>query len=78
MVSAKQPVVFGELVGKGESFISASLHSPVNGIVQKMEVTTLANGRHMQAIAIRSEDGQLSGQALWDKLYGGSWPQKTG
>jgi len=77
VVNSKEPVVFGQMVGKGESFISAALHSPVNGIVQKMEVTTLANGRHMQAIVIRSEGGQLSGQALWDQLYGGRWPQKT-
>ena len=55
IVKPKQSVTFGELIGKGEAFVSASLHAPVAGIVQKMEVTTLANGRHMQAIVIRSE-----------------------
>ena len=77
LVKPKQPVVFGDMVGKGQAFVSASLHSPVNGVVLKMEVTTLANGRHMQAIAIRSEGDQLSGQQLWDELYGGKWPQKS-
>jgi electron transport complex protein RnfC len=42
-----------------------------------MEVVTLANGRHVQAIAIRSQGEQLSGQDLWDQLYGGKWPQKS-
>ena len=77
IVKPKQTVAFGEMIGKGEAFVSASLHAPLAGIVQKMEVTTLANGRHMQAIVIRGEGEQLSGQALWDKLYGGKWPQKT-
>ena len=77
VVKPKQLVAFGEMVGKGEAFVSASLHSPVNGVVLKTEVTTLANGRHMQAIAIRSEGEQLLGQQLWDQLYGGTWPQKS-
>ncbi len=77
IVKPKQSVTFGEMIGKGEAFVSASLHAPLTGIVQKMEVTTLANGRHMQAIVIRGEGEQLCGQALWDKLFGGSWPQKS-
>jgi electron transport complex protein RnfC len=77
IVKPKQSVAFGELIGKGEVFVSASLHAPIAGVVQKMEVTTLANGRHMQAIVIRSEGEQLGGQALWDELYGGQWPQKS-
>ena len=77
IVKPKQTVAFGEMIGKGEAFVSASLHATLAGIVQKMEVTTLANGRHMQAIVIRGEGEQLSGQALWDKLFGGKWPQKA-
>ena len=77
VVKPKQEVVLGDMVGKGEAFVSASLHSPVNGVVNKMEVATLANGRHVQAIAIESRGEQLSGQDLWDQMYGGKWPQKT-
>ncbi|MCG6909252.1 MAG: electron transport complex subunit RsxC [Deltaproteobacteria bacterium] len=77
VVKPKQEVLFGDRVGKGEAFVSASLHAPLNGIVQKMEVATLANGRHVQAIAIRSHGEQTSGQDLWDQMYGGKWPQKT-
>ncbi|MBI9083635.1 MAG: electron transport complex subunit RsxC [Desulfobacterales bacterium] len=77
LVKARQSVVFGEMIGKGEAFISASLHAPVSGVVQKMETVTLANGRHLQAIAIKTEGDQVSGQALWDQLFGGKWPQKS-
>lgn len=77
LVKNKQTVAFGQIVGKGESFISASLHAPVAGVVQSTAMTTLANGRHMQAVVIKSEGDQLEGQALWDTLYGGQWPQKA-
>lgn len=77
VVKPKQSVAFGEMIGSGKAFVSASLHSPVAGIIQKMEVTTLANGRHMQAMVIRSQGEQLTGQELWDKLFGGGWPQKS-
>ena len=67
---------FRRNIGKGEAYVSASLHSPVAGVVQKMAVTTLANGRHMPAIVIKAK-ASSTGQALWDKLYGGTWPQKS-
>jgi electron transport complex protein RnfC len=77
LVSKKQKVSFGERIGRGQAYISASLHSPVNGIIQAMQKTTLANGRHMDAIVIKSQGEQVTGQDLWDKLYGGPWPQKA-
>ena len=77
LVQNKQAVALGQIVGRGEGFVSASLHAPVAGVVQKMAMTTLANGRHMQAIVIKSEGEQIEGQALWDALYGKRWPQKA-
>jgi len=77
MVKAKQEVIFGEMVGKGEVFVSAPIHAPVSGVVQKMETVTLANGRHLQAIAIRAEGEQVDVQTLWDQMFGGNWPQKS-
>ena len=77
LVKPRQAVAFGEIIGKGEAFVSAALHAPVAGVVQKMAMATLANGRHMSAIVIKTEGEQLSGQDLWDKLYGGHWPQKS-
>ncbi len=77
LVKPRQEVTFGEVIGRGEAFVSAALHAPVNGVVQKMAVTTLPNGRHMQAIAIKAQGDQLEGQALWDHMFGGEWPLKT-
>ena len=77
LVTKKQSVSFGERIGRGQAYVSSSLHSPVNGVVQGFEKTTLANGRHMDAIVIKSQGEQVTGQALWDKLYGGPWPQKS-
>lgn len=74
LVKARQKVTFGEMVGQGEAHVSASLHAPVNGVVQKEAMATLANGRHMPAIVIKAEGEQLAGQELWDQLYGGPWP----
>lgn len=76
LVKKKQVVAFGELIAKGDSYISASLHAPVAGVVQKPEVTTLSNGRHMEAMVIKSDGDQLEGKALWDALYGGDWSPK--
>ena len=74
LVKPKQEVAMGELVAKGEGFVTTSVHSPVSGVVKKAEVTTLANGRHLQAVVISVQGEQLSGRELWDALYGGSWP----
>ncbi len=74
LVKPKQEVAMGELVAKGEGFVTTSVHSPVCGVVKKEEMTTLANGRHLQAVVISAQGEQLSGRELWDALYGGSWP----
>ncbi|MBN1930513.1 MAG: electron transport complex subunit RsxC [Desulfobacterales bacterium] len=75
LVKPKQIVSFGEMVGKGKAFVSAPLHAPISGSVQKQAVTNLPNGRHVKAIAIKAEGEQLEGQALWDEIYGGQWPK---
>ncbi len=74
LVEPKQLVSYGELVGKSEKLISATLHAPVAGRIQKMAVTTLPNGRHMQAISIKVEGDQLEGDALMEDIFGGDWP----
>lgn len=79
VVKARQEVTFGQLVGKGEAFVSASLHAPIAGKVQRMAVTTLPNGRHMQAIVIKAnselQGGADDGRALWEDILGGEWPK---
>ena len=77
LVKSGQEVVFGEVIGKGEVFISAPIHAPISGVVKKSETITLANGRHLQAIVIKAAGEQIDGQMLWDQMFGGKWPQKT-
>lgn len=75
VVKAKQEVVWGETIGVGKAFVSANLHSPINGVVQKMGVCTLPNGRHLPAITIKAKGDQITGQALYDEVLGGAWPK---
>lgn len=73
VVKPKQEVAFGELIGQSPAFISAKLHAPIAGKIMKMSVTTLPNGRHMQAIRIKANDDQMEGDALWQDIFGGEF-----
>jgi len=75
IVKPRQEVAYGELIGKSEAFVSAKLHAPIAGIVQKMAVTTLPNGRHLSAIHIKANGEQLEGKKLWQDVFGGDWPK---
>jgi len=77
VVKPKQKVEFGEMVGKGMGFVSASLHTPISGQVQKMSVTTLPSGRHLPSITIKAEGDQVSGRELFDDIIGGIWPKEN-
>ena len=74
LVKPRQKVGWGELIGKGTSFVSTTLHASVPGVVQRPMRTTLANGRHMDTLPIKTDGEIPSDQALWDELFGGSWP----
>jgi electron transport complex protein RnfC len=75
-VKPRQMVTYGDLIGRSEVVISAALHAPISGKVQKLTVTTLPNGRHMQAIHIKAEGDQLDGEALREEMFGGEWPTR--
>lgn len=75
LVKIKQEVTAGEMIGKSEAFISAPVHSPINGIVLKDSVATLPNGRHVRTIPIQSSEDQLKGDALYEDIFGGTWPK---
>ena len=74
LVKPRQTVGWGELIGKGKSFVSTSLHASVPGVVQRFVRATLANGRHMDTVPIKAEGEIPAGQDLWDEIFGGSWP----
>lgn len=73
----RQEVSFGQMVGDGQSFVSASIHASVAGKVQRPQVVTLANGRHMESVVIKSQGPQPYGHDLWDDLRSDQWPKGT-
>jgi electron transport complex protein RnfC len=75
IVKPGQTVRHGELIGVGEAFVSAALHSPIAGKVKKMKVVTLPNGRHLKAISIQAEGEQIPPQKLWEEMTSKDWPR---
>ncbi len=69
-----RPCKWGETIGKGSAFVSTTLHASVPGIVQRPMRMTLANGRHMDTLPIKTEGEMPSGRELWDEIFGGNWP----
>jgi len=75
VVKPRQLVRYGELIGAGEAFVSAALHSPIAGKVKKNSVVTLPNGRHLSAVTIKAEGEQVNPQRLWDEMRSSDWPR---
>lgn len=74
LVKPRQALKWGELIGKGTAFVSTTLHASVPGIAQRSMRTTLANGRHMDTLPIKTEGEMPTGRHLWHEIFGGSWP----
>jgi Na+-translocating ferredoxin:NAD+ oxidoreductase subunit C len=74
VVEPKQEVKFGDMVATGETFISASIHSPVSGIVKNNRNVTMVNGRRLPAVVIKSEGEQIDPELLWAELTSADWP----
>lgn len=74
VVAMKQEVAAGAVLADTDAFVSAPVHTPVAGAVQKETVATLPNGRHVKVIPVKTGPEQLSAEALWADLYGGEWP----
>ncbi len=74
LVKPRQKVAWGELIGKGQAFVSTTLHASLPGIVQRPTRVTLANGRHMDTLPIAAEGEIPEGRALWEEIFGGDWP----
>ncbi len=75
-VKMKDKVALGQQIANADAFVSAPIHASISGVVQKDSVATLPNARHVKTLPIVAEGEQLSGQALWDDLYGGDWSLK--
>ncbi|MGD9212961.1 MAG: electron transport complex subunit RsxC [Desulfobacteraceae bacterium] len=75
IVKPRQEVAFGQMVGDGQTFVSASIHASVAGKVQRPAMVTLPNGRHMKSIVIKSNSDQPHGRDLWQDLVSDEWPK---
>lgn len=73
MVKRRDEVVWGQMVGEPGGFVSASVHATVNGTVRRLAAVTMPNGRRAEAILLTPAGEQVTGQVLWDTLYGGEW-----
>ncbi len=73
-VKPKQEVSLGDPLGESSAFVSAPVHASVAGVVGPPAMTTLPNGRHVKAIPVTAGEQQLTGQALWNEMFGGDWP----
>ncbi|MEZ4578224.1 MAG: hypothetical protein R2875_09485 [Desulfobacterales bacterium] len=79
LVKPKQTVEYGDLIADNEDApISAKIHSPIFGVVQKMAVTTLPNGRHVEAIRISADGRQFTIEENYRELMGGQWSKVVG
>jgi len=78
VVKPRQEVKCGDLLGEPAGFISAAVHCSINGKTQAFCAVTLPNARHVPAVPVKADGEQLSGQALWDDVYGGDWPSNVG
>jgi electron transport complex protein RnfC len=56
-------------------FVSAPIHTGLEGKTAKLGKATIPNGRRVPAIPIKVNPVQpLEGRALFDEIYGGEWP----
>lgn len=74
VVQPRQQVAAGDLIGDADAFVTAPVHTPVAGTVQRETVATLPNGRHVRVVPIQSAPHQPSPDQIWNDLYDGDWP----
>ncbi len=75
IVKPRQDVAYGQMVADTQSFVSASIHASVAGNVQRPQVVTLPNGRHMQAVVIKTQGDQPHGKIILEDLRSRKWPK---
>jgi len=72
-VEAKDRVQRGQKLGESEAFVSAPVHSPVNGTAERARGVLLPNGVRTGAVPVSAEGvGRVDG-GLMEELFGGSW-----
>jgi electron transport complex protein RnfC len=66
-VEAKQEVLVGQEVGNSDAFVSAPVHSPVNGIVKEISPQPHPSGRKVLSVVIEAGENQNPAQE-WQKV----------
>lgn len=75
IVKSGETVSYGQMVGKGEAFVSASLHAPIAGKVKRNVMVTLPNGRRLDAITIQADGEQTPPERIWESVKLTQWPR---
>ena len=73
VVAAGDEVTEGMMIGKPAGFISAAVHSPVDGTVKELTDVYLANGMRSTAVVIEKKEGFTPS----DKEKDGSWKDRS-
>ncbi len=56
LVNAGEYVFVDQMIGRGDGFVSANVHSPVSGNVKAVEPRTLANGTTINCVVIENDE----------------------
>lgn len=75
VVEPRAEVPYGALVADSDAFVSAPIHAPVAGVVQREGVATLPNARHVKTLPIKTGPSQMSAEELYADIFGGEWPR---
>lgn len=71
----RSEVEMGQVIGQSSAFVSAPVHASLSGTTGRISAVTLPAGRHVEVIPIKVSAVQpLTDRAIYDDMYGGSWP----
>ena len=73
VIGPKTQVSFGQKLAEPRGFISAPVHSPVSGTVERSTALMLPNGVRTTAVPVKVSGQNLSGRELFDEILGGEW-----
>ncbi len=75
VVQPRAEVVYGALLADSDAFVSAPIHAPAAGVVQREGVATLPNARHVKTIPLKVGPHQMAAEELMADMFGGEWPE---
>ncbi|MCX7817793.1 MAG: electron transport complex subunit RsxC [Kiritimatiellae bacterium] len=74
VVQPRQQVAAGDRIGDSDAPVSAPVHTPVAGTVQRETVATLPNGRHVRVVPVQTAPNPPAAADIWNDMFGGDWP----